>query len=206
MTVSRVLIATRNPGKLAELVPMLAAAGITGIGLEAAGIEVRSDEDEIECFDTFEENARAKALYFVERSDGIPTIADDSGLEVAALEGRPGVHSKRWSGRCDLHGAELDAANNAVLLAALAGHQDRSARYVCVATYADGETVQFARGESAGRILHEPRGEGGFGYDPLFESTELQATFAEADPAAKAQVSHRGRALRALMSALARAR
>ena len=199
------LLATRSAGKLRELMPMFAAAGIPVIGLEAAGLVHSPDEDAVEQFDTFEANALAKARYFAERS-GRTTIADDSGLAVDALGGRPGVRSRRWSGRTDLSGAVLDAANNAALLAALDGVPDRRARYVCVAAIA-GEWAGRAtegtwRGETAGRIIDDPRGEEGFGYDPYFLSDELGMTFGEASREAKERVSHRGRAFRAMIEGL----
>lgn len=181
---------------------MLARVGIEAVDLAEAGVEERAEEEDIECYETFEENAMAKARYFLKHSGGMPVLAEDSGLEVAALGGRPGVHTKRWSGRTDLHGRALDEANNAALLAALDGVTDRRARYVCVAVYADGSETHRASGETAGVILHGPRGNGGFGYDPLFESAELGVTFAEADAEEKARVSHRGRAVRALLADL----
>lgn len=202
MTLRRVLIATRNPGKLVELRPMLMPLGLEAIDLGEAGLEERPEEEAIECFATFEENALAKARYFRERSGGLPVLAEDSGLEVRALGGRPGVRTKRWSGRTDLHGQDLDDANNAALLASLEGVADRDARYVCVAALIDGEQTRTARGETTGRILLAPRGRGGFGYDPLFESRELGVTFAEAGLEEKAGVSHRGRAMRTLLAQL----
>jgi XTP/dITP diphosphohydrolase len=174
------------------------------MSLNAAGLAECSEEAQIERFDTFEANALAKAQYFFARSGRIPTVADDSGLEVAGLGGRPGPRSKRWSGRADLTGRALDAANNEALLAALAPDADRSARYVCVAAYVDEGRARVYRGEVAGRILTAPRGTEGFGYDPIFESAELGATFAEVDPAARARVSHRARAFRALLANLRR--
>ena len=206
MSTPPILIATRNPGKLAEMLPLLAHAGMHAIDLGTAGLEERTEEADLECFETFEENARAKARYFHERSGGMVTIAEDSGLEVAALGGRPGVHTKRWSGRTDLHGPELDEANNAALLAALVGVADRSARYVCAAVYMDARQTRTYRGETAGRILLSSQGHGGFGYDPLFESTELGMAFGEASVEAKSRVSHRARALRALVADLRGAR
>ena len=195
------LLATRSDGKLRELVPMFEEAGIPAIGLDAAGIALAPDEDAVEQFDTFEENARAKAQYFA-RLSGRPVVADDSGLEVVALGGRPGVRSKRWSGRDDLTGRALDAANNAALLAALEGMSERRARYVCVAALATGGTVRCWRGETSGRVLDAPAGDDGFGYDPYFFSDELGMTFGEADRAAKERVSHRGRAFAALIEEL----
>ena len=128
----KVLLATRSAGKLRELHPLLAAAGYEAIDLRAAGITESAEEDALEQFVTFEENALAKAHYFLART-GLPTIADDSGLCVRALGERPGVHSKRFSGRSDLSGLALDEANSAAVLAAVAGLEDRAAKYVCVA-------------------------------------------------------------------------
>jgi XTP/dITP diphosphohydrolase len=188
-------------GKLFELRPLFAAGQLDAIDLDAAGIVEDGAEQTLEAFDTFVENALAKARYFHALS-GLPTVADDSGLEVAALGGAPGVRSKRWSGRTDLHGIDLDRANNALLLQSLAPHADRYARYVCVAAYvAPGEELT-CRGEAVGRILQEPRGSAGFGYDPLFESAELGMTYAEMDTSTKERISHRGRAFRQLITAL----
>ena len=196
------LLATRSLGKLYELRPLFAQAGLDVVDLDTAGIEENAEEDELEQHATFEENALAKARYFHRRSGGMPTVADDSGLEVLALGGRPGVHTKRWSGRSDLSGRALDEANNQKLLDTLGDETDRRARYVCVAAYVDGREERPFRGESEGRILFAPRGAGGFGYDPLFESVELGLTFAEIDRATKERVSHRGRAFAKLIAAL----
>jgi XTP/dITP diphosphohydrolase len=197
----RLLLATRSAGKLRELVPMFRDVGLDVTDLAAAGIAESPDEDDLERFETFEENALAKARYFAARS-GLPTLADDSGLAVEALGGRPGVRSKRWSGRSDLSGVALDAANNATLIEALRGVEDRRARYVCAAAYVgpDGEIVRV--GETTGRIVLHPRGREGFGYDPYFLSDDLGQTFGEASRLDKERVSHRGRAFRALLQAL----
>jgi XTP/dITP diphosphohydrolase len=200
-----VLLATRSSGKLRELRPLFEAAGIRAVDLIGAGLPPEPDEELLECFETFEENAVAKARYFFARA-GLPAVADDSGLEVTALGGAPGVRSKRWSGRTDLTGEALDAANNARLLSALEHDNDRRARYVCVAAYVDGTGELTARGESAGQILHAARGNGGFGYDSLFLSDELGLSFGEVDGATKAAVSHRGRAFRQLLARLAAGR
>ena len=202
---SPLVLATRSLGKLHELLPMLQALGIQTVTLDAVGVpENAADEDCLEQFETFEENALAKARYFFERAGRRPTVADDSGLEVHALGGRPGVRTKRWSGRTDLSGRALDAANNAKMLRELAGIADRRARYVCVAAYIDGHGERVFRGESAGRVLDAARGTGGFGYDPLFLSDDLGVTFAQATREQKEQVSHRGRAFAQLAEWLAR--
>ena len=196
------LVATRSPGKLRELRPLFASAGLTIFDLDEFGIEESEEEHHLERFSTFEENAIAKAQYFYEISGGIPTVADDSGLEVSALDGRPGVRSKRWSGRTDLTGLALDEANNLALVEALRGVDDRSARYVCVAAFVSVGDTLTTRGESTGRIELLPRGTGGFGYDPYFFSDELGCTFGEASLEAKQRVSHRGRAFRELLGAI----
>ena len=197
----RVLLATRSHGKLRELHGILAEAGLAGITLDEFGIAYSPEEEGIECYDTFEENALAKARYFHALS-GLPTMADDSGLSVNALGGAPGVFSKRYSGRADLNGQLLDDANNAKLLSELAGVEDRSAKYSCAAAYVDDKREEVARGEVHGRIIDEPRGSEGFGYDPYFFSTELNQTFGEAGISEKQKVSHRSRAFRALVDAL----
>jgi XTP/dITP diphosphohydrolase len=195
------LLATRSAGKLRELEPLFARAGLRVMTLDGAGIGESPDEAHIEAFSTFEENALAKARYFRDRT-GLPTFADDSGLEVAALHGQPGVRSKRWSGRSDLTGVALDEANNAELLRALGDGANRRARYVCVAALATTSRELVRRGEVEGEILEAPRGQGGFGYDPLFRSTELGVTFGEASLDEKERVSHRGRAFRELLAAV----
>jgi XTP/dITP diphosphohydrolase len=196
------ILATRSAGKLRELHPLFAARGIRVVDLAQAGVAESPDEDGLETFGTFEENAIAKARYFHART-GQPTVADDSGLVVRALGGSPGVRSKRWSGRDDLSGQALDDENNRLLLARLAGVADRAASYVCAAAYVDDRRTVVARGEARGRILDAPVGEGGFGYDPYFASAELGGTFAAVSRAEKEQVSHRGRAFRALLAELA---
>lgn len=193
------VLATRSAGKIRELRTLCADAGWAVETLDEAGIPERPDEDAIECFDTFEENAVAKARHFAALLPGRAVLAEDSGLEVDALDGAPGVRSKRWAGS-RASGQALDDANNAALLAALDGVDAREARYRCVAVcVADGRTF-IAEGRSEGRITRRARGAGGFGYDPFFESRELGATFAEARSEEKARVSHRGRALRAVFA------
>ena len=199
---AKLLLATRSSGKLKELAPLFADAGIEAITLDAAGIAESRAEDGLEVFETFEENALAKARYFRRLAPGWMVVADDSGLEVAALGGAPGVRTKRFSGRTDLTGQALDDANNATLLDALEGAADRRARYVCVAAVIDDMGERTFRGETEGEILFAPSGDGGFGYDPLFLSDELGVTFAEVGRTEKERVSHRGRAFSALVRAL----
>jgi XTP/dITP diphosphohydrolase len=198
----RLLVATRNAGKLVELRPMFAAIGVDVVDLETAGIPESPEEEDIEAFDTFEANAMAKARHFHRVSGGMATVADDSGLEVLALGGAPGVRSKRYA---ESDGAGQVAANNAKLLRALEGIGDRRARFVCaVALIADGREL-VVRGTTEGHIAESARGTGGFGYDPLFVSDDLGMTLAEATAAEKARVGHRGRAFQALAAALGRA-
>ena len=200
MSATALLVATRSEGKLREIRPMFAAAGLTLVSLDELDFDESDEEAELEPHATFEENALSKARYFYEVSGGIPTIADDSGLEVAALGGQPGVRSKRWSGREDLKGVELDLENNRALLTSLDGVADTSARYVCVAAYVAVGLELTARGETSGSIVPTARGAGGFGYDPYFLSSELGRTFGESTPAEKERVSHRGRAFRELLT------
>lgn len=195
------LLATRSVGKLREIRPLLAPLGVHLLDLTEAGLPEEND-DELETGSTFEENALAKARHYFLASGGIPTVADDSGIEVSALQGRPGVKSKRWSARSDLSGQALDDANNATLLEALKFAPDRTARYVCVAAFTDASGEIIARGETTGTIVERPRGTGGFGYDPYFRSDDLGVTFGEAASEEKARVSHRGRAFRRLAERL----
>lgn len=196
-----VVIATRNPGKVRELRAMFAAIGLTVQDLAEAGLaEEDAAEEALEAHDTFEANARAKARWFAARLPGRIVVADDSGLEVAALGGAPGVRSKRWSGSAAT-GKALDAANTTALLRALEGERDRSARFVCVVVAVRAGDERIARGECAGRILEVPEGAHGFGYDPCFHCVELGKSFGLASPEEKSRVSHRARAFAALTRA-----
>lgn len=142
---------------------------------------------------TFEENAALKAIYYSRFTDGL-VLADDSGLEVDALDGAPGVYSARFAGP-----TATDADNNKHLLLKLSGASNRSARYVCVIAVAHrGELLGAFRGEVEGEILQEYRGSNGFGYDPLFYYPPFGATFGETSAARKQTVSHRGMALKAM--------
>lgn len=202
MTLEPYVLATRNADKARELKALFADRGHVILTLDELGVDATADEESLESEDTFEGNALAKAQHFAARL-GRAVVADDSGLEVIALSGRPGVVSKRWSGRSELSGKALDAANNAHLIAAMAGLSDRRARYVCVAALCDGGIAETFRGTTEGLILEAPRGKGGFGYDPYFYSLELGKTFGEASLQEKQGVSHRARAFRALLSAMA---
>lgn len=201
----RFLLATRSADKLREIREILAPVGIELLSLADLAVPATPEEDTIEVFETFRENALAKARHFAALT-GLPTLADDSGLEVAALDRAPGVYTKRFSGRADLAGKALDEANNQLLLERLASVPDerRTARYVCAAAVAhpDGRTAA-AIGTTAGRIARTPsQGTGGFGYDPLFYVPDLNATFADVSAEEKHARSHRSRAFRALASSL----
>ena len=197
------ILASRNAGKLRELRALFATHAIAVIDLREARVEEDAvAEDAIEAYETFEENARAKARYFSARLPGRIVIADDSGLAVDALRGEPGVRSKRWSGRLDVSGAALDASNNALLRWRLGGAMERGARFVCAAAWCDGASELVVRGEVLGHIVDEARGSHGFGYDPHMFVDELGMTLAEATVSEKARVSHRGRAFERLLHLL----
>ena len=209
MSGTLLLLATRSEGKLRELRQIFADFRLRVVDLSMVGIPKSAAEDRLEAFATFGENALAKARYFYEAAGGIPTFGDDSGMCVDALDGEPGVYSKRWSGREDLEGAALDAANNEKLLGrmkhareTLRGDFTDAARYVAVAAFKDVHGEVTRRGEIEGRVLERPRGNGGFGYDPYFEAPELGGTFAESPIEKTASSSHRSRAFRALLTAL----
>ena len=196
----RVVVATRNAGKLRELAPLFRAAGLEVLDLAAAGRPIASnDEEAIEVHATFAENAAAKARYF-HRELGVACVADDSGLEVAALGGRPGVRSRRWAADEGVAGGDETAANNACLVRALGGVADRRARFVCAAAYCGDGGESLAVGAVAGEITAEPRGSRGFGYDPYFFVPVLGKTLAEASMEEKQRVSHRAAAVRALIA------
>ena len=201
----RLLAATRSGGKQREVRRVLEPAGIEVVFPDDVGLYPTQVEDFLEVGDSFETNARRKAEHFA-RLSGLPTVADDSGLEVLSLGGAPGVRSRRWAGATGTE-AEVDVANNAELVRRLAGAAGprRSARYRCVLVYLaqTGAVPVTVEGACAGRILEAPQGQGGFGYDPYFFSEELGKTFGQATPEEKDGVSHRGRALRALVETLA---
>lgn len=189
MSFMKLLIATRNAHKLDEIRAILSRPGLTLVGVAEHG---RPLPEVVEDADTFAGNALKKARTLCDAS-GLWTLADDSGLEVDALDGAPGVYSARYAGE----GAG-DAANNARLLRELDGVEDRRARFRCVLALAapDGRdwTVE---GRCEGRIAHAPSGTGGFGYDPLFHPDGGTRSFAELTPAEKNRISHRARALAA---------
>lgn len=193
------VLATRNAGKLRELRALLADEGIPVIDLSDAGVAPSPAEDDVECFETFQENALAKARWFSAQLPGRVVVADDSGLEVLALSGAPGVRSRRWSGRADLAGAALDVSNNEKLVASLRGIADRRARFVCAAAWIGDRVEVVTLGHVDGTIVDTPSGAQGFGYDPHFMVDELGMTLADASVAEKQQVSHRGRAFMSLL-------
>jgi len=193
MTLARLVLATANAGKVRELRALIAEWGaIEVLSLaDVAHLEMPEESGE-----TYLENAVLKARA-VASATGLPALADDSGIEVDALGGAPGVRSARY--------AATDAARNARLLAALhdVPEERRTARYRAVVALAfPDDTVLTAEGSCEGRIAHEPRGSGGFGYDPIFIATELGRTVGEVSDEEKARVSHRARAIRALGRAL----
>ena len=202
---SRVLVATSNPGKLRDFAGAAAPLGITIANIPRFSSLPQVVEDGA----TFEENARKKAESYSLAVPGQLVLADDSGLEIDALSGAPGVHSARYAAR-DPHASEPqaaehnsdDEANNARVLRELRGipEDQRTARFVCVLAVArDGHTLHTCRGTAEGIILNAPRGENGFGYDPLFFFPAIQKTFAELSPEEKAHHSHRGAAFRAFL-------
>lgn len=201
MTRDTVLVATRSPDKLREIRQILAtdAWGERLLSLDESGLTEDPAESSIEAFSTFEENAIAKARFFADRS-GISTLAEDSGLCVDALGGAPGVRSKRFSERADLSGAALDTENTRLLLERLSGvpAELRGAQYVCVVALVLGDgSVRTFRGTCPGFILEEPRGDQGFGYDPVFRPASRSTSFGELPQIVKNRLSHRALALRA---------
>ena len=200
----KLLAATRSAGKQREFRRILEPAGIEVVFPDDVGAHEEQREELLEVGDTFEANARHKAEHFARRT-GLPTVADDSGLEVFSLGGAPGVRSRRWAGAFGSTD-EVDAANNALLLRRLGGAPEarRRARYRCalVLIRTPGAAPEVFEGTCGGRILERPAGSGGFGYDPLFWSDELGKSFGDATADEKDRVSHRGRALRALAAAV----
>ena len=186
----RIVLASSNAGKLREFRALLAELDFEVIAQGELGIEA-AEEPHL----TFVENALTKARHAAVRS-GLPALADDSGLCVAALGGAPGVHSARFSGS-----NASDESNNAELLRRLHGHAERRAHYTCLlvaVAAADDPEPLIAEARWPGTILAQPRGVGGFGYDPLFLLPELGLSAAELAPDEKNRISHRGQAMREL--------
>ena len=190
----KLIIASNNPGKLREIGEILAALGIEFMPQSALGVP-EADEPHA----TFIENALAKARHATVLT-GFPALAEDSGLSVDALGGAPGVHSARYAGE-----PRSDARNNAKLLEALGDREDRKAHYYCAVVVmrhpADPQPL-IAQGVWRGEILRAPRGNGGFGYDPLFFDAVIGETGAELATVRKNLISHRGKALAQLGDAL----
>jgi len=191
----KLILASNNPGKLREFQRMLAPLGIEVLTQAQLGI---GEAEEPHC--TFVENALAKARH-ASAASGLPALADDSGICVAALGGAPGVQSARFAG----DDPKSDKKNNEKLLHGMQGIADRRAHYYCVlvlARQADDPQPIIAEGEWHGEIAHEERGDGGFGYDPLFWLPDSGKTAAELSHDEKALVSHRAKALKALLDRL----
>lgn len=182
----KVVLATHNPHKVVELREIL--------GERLAGIELVGYDgpEPVEDGETFEANALIKARA-ASAHTGLPAIADDSGISVAALGGAPGVHSARYAGTRD------DADNYRLLLKNLGDSADRAADFMCAAAFVDGDFEHVELGVWTGTVLHEPVGSGGFGYDPIFQPTGLDVASAELTAAEKNAISHRSRAFAALM-------
>ena len=200
------VVATRRMHKIQEIRKILATVpNLRVLDLNEAGVPYDAAEEDLEPYDTFEENAASKASYF-QKITGLPTVADDSGIEIDLLDGAPGVRSKRFAPDRGLSGVALDQANNEYLLTSLGDVPlaERTGRYVCVAVLnrGDPDDVTVVRGEASGRILNAPQGSGGFGYDPLFFDERLGKTFAEIAPEEKNARSHRGKAFRTLAERL----
>jgi len=194
----RIVLASGNAGKLKEFQSLLAGAGIDVVAQSEFDVP---DADEIGL--SFVENAIIKARHACQLT-GLPAIADDSGLEVDALLGKPGIYSSRFAG---VDGADKDEANNRKLLNSLEGlsQSERTARFQCVLVYmrhADDPTPLICQGSWEGLILHQPAGDSGFGYDPLFYVPEKDCASAQLDKAEKNAISHRGKAMRQLLALL----
>lgn len=188
----KLLVATHNRGKVAELISML-----TELEVEVAGLDAYTVEEMEETGTTFAENAELKAVGYA-RQTGLVSLADDSGLVVDALGGRPGVYSARYGG----DGLTFtDRMNLIIDELAEAGDTERRARFICVIAVAgdDGNILQTATGKCEGRIALEPRGNGGFGYDPIFIPDGFEGTFGELSGAIKGEISHRARAFREII-------
>ena len=191
----KVVVATHNRGKLGEFRRLFAdVPGLELVSLDDVGCEL----DVVEDRDTFRGNALKKAIE-IAQAVGLPALADDSGIEVDALGGEPGVYSARYAGE-----DATDKANNQKLLRKLDGARDRSARFRCVLAWvdADGRELAVTEGVCEGEIALAPKGEGGFGYDPLFIPRGETRHMAELPPAEKHAISHRGRAARKMVEHL----
>lgn len=194
-----ILMATRSAHKMAEIRGLLDGTEPDVVSLEELGVEERDEEEGIEVHETFAANALAKARYFHRRT-GMFTVADDSGLCVDALAGAPGVRTKRFAPESLVRELGRDEANNRHLIRVMSEipEGERGARYRCAAAAYDGRASRVWEGRVEGRIARAPRGDGGFGYDPLFVVPDRGRTFAELPARVKASISHRARAFGAL--------
>ena len=184
----RLVIASHNPGKVEEIAALLAPFGVATIGAVSLGLP----EPE-ETGDSFEANAALKARAAVEAS-GLPALADDSGLVVPALGGAPGIYSARWAGPAKDFGAAMERVHREL------GNKDRSARFVAVLALAwPGGKTELFRAEVEGNLTWPPRGDRGFGYDPMFIPKGATLTFGEIEPVEKHRISHRARAFAKLV-------
>lgn len=191
--ISSLLIATTNPGKLKEIADILEGVPVTLLTLNDRRPIVEPEETGT----TFEENARLKARYY-SSATGLVSVADDSGIEIDALDKAPGVHSARWEGTD--YPTKFRKIQDLFRERGVTGS---TARFVCSVALADGDTILFeARGTVEGEIVAEPRGTNGFGYDPIFWYPPYGCTVAELDRQRKAEVSHRGKAFRQLRAFL----
>jgi XTP/dITP diphosphohydrolase len=193
------LLATRNAHKAREISGLLGDLDVEVISLSEAGVPVLPGEDAVEVFESFEENALAKARFY-RRHTGRALIADDSGLCVDALGGAPGVRSRRLGADHGVEGPDEDASNNECLLRLLDGVPDaeRGAHYRCALALVEDRRTLVLTGRLEGRIAREPRGNEGFGYDPLFLVPDFGRTVGELPPEVKASISHRAAAVRSL--------
>jgi XTP/dITP diphosphohydrolase len=194
---NEIVVATMNTGKVAEIAAALAMLPVTILSLR----DFTGVTEAVENGDSFAANAALKAAHY-SLCTGKPCLADDSGLEVDALHGAPGVYSARYAG-----GGASDAANNRKLLADMTDilPENRSARFCCVLAYVDPDgTLLMAEGTLEGAILREPKGNGGFGYDPLFLIPALEKTMAEISLTEKNAISHRGQAMQNMATKLVR--
>ncbi len=194
-----IVVASHNPGKVREIEELLAPFGLAPVSAASLGL---AEPEETGA--TFRANAELKARASAEAA-GLPALADDSGLAVEALDGAPGIHSARWAGRPHDFAAAMARVERELQRAGATRGDDRRARFVCALAVAwpKGACVTF-EGTVEGRILWPPRGDHGFGYDPIFVPDGYDRTFAEMEPAAKQEISHRARAFKALVEACLR--
>lgn len=195
----KLVVASHNPGKVAEIGELLRPLALTIVSAGELGLGEPEETGE-----TFAANARLKAWAAVEAT-GLPALADDSGLEVAALDARPGIHSARWAGPARDFALAMRNIEEALQARRALSREARAARFVCALCLAhpDGRSEVF-EGVVEGHLVWPPRGNRGFGYDPMFVATGHEATFGEMDPAAKHAISHRAAAFAGLLARLGR--